>query len=76
MIFYDPYIYGTNFIAKFRWESGFLKGGSMEPPWALTGVKVPWSLLKVLSEKKKKAKQKTNKNKTKTNTKKTDSVSL
>ena len=22
----------------------FFLGGSMEPPWALTGVKVPWSL--------------------------------
>ena len=22
----------------------FLRGGSMEPPWAPTGVKVPWSL--------------------------------
>ena len=21
--FYSPYIYGANFIAKFRWESGF-----------------------------------------------------
>ena len=44
MIFYSPYIYGANFIAKSRWESGFLKGSSMEPPWAPTGVKVPWSL--------------------------------
>ena len=24
---------------KFRWESGFLKGGSMEPPYALTEVR-------------------------------------
>ena len=24
MIFYSPYIYGANFIAKFRWENGFL----------------------------------------------------
>ena len=32
VIFYDPYIYGANFIAKFWWKSGFLKGGSMEPP--------------------------------------------
>ena len=23
--FYSPYIYGANFIAKFRWESGFLR---------------------------------------------------
>ena len=44
VIFYSPYIYGANFIAKSLWESGFLKGGSMEPPWAPTGVKVPWSL--------------------------------
>ena len=44
VICYSSYIYGANFIAKFRWESGFLMVGSMEPPWALTGVKVPWSL--------------------------------
>ena len=25
--FYSPYIYGLNFIAKFRWESGFLRLG-------------------------------------------------
>ena len=30
---------GANFIAKFRWESGFL----IPPPRAPTGVKVPWS---------------------------------
>ena len=29
VIFYDPYIYGANFIAKFRWESGFLRGGGV-----------------------------------------------
>ena len=34
VIFYSPYIYGANFIAKFRWQSGFLN-----PPWAPTGVK-------------------------------------
>ena len=44
VIFYDPYIYGANFIAKFRWKSGFLRGVPWNPPWALTGVKVPWSL--------------------------------
>ena len=27
VIFYCPYIYGANLIAKFLWESGFLKGG-------------------------------------------------
>ena len=26
MIFYSAYTYGANFIAKFRWESGFLRG--------------------------------------------------
>ena len=26
--FYSPYIYGANFIAKFRWESGFLSLGT------------------------------------------------
>ena len=31
-------------LEKIRWESGFLRGGSMEPPLAPTGVKVPWSL--------------------------------
>ena len=42
--FYDPYIYDANFIAKFRWE--VVSGGVPwnPPPWALTGVKVPWSL--------------------------------
>ena len=25
--FYSPYIHGANFIAKFRWESGFLRLG-------------------------------------------------
>ena len=44
VIFYDQYIYGANFIAKFRWENGFLRGVPWNPPWALTGVKVPWSL--------------------------------
>ena len=39
VIFYSPYIYGANFIAKFRWESGFLKGGSMEPPLGTNGSK-------------------------------------
>ena len=32
MVSNSAYIYSANFIAKFRWESGFLKGGSMEPP--------------------------------------------
>ena len=27
VIFYGPYIYCANFIAKFRWENGFLGGG-------------------------------------------------
>ena len=25
-------LYGVKIILKFQWESGFLKGGSMEPP--------------------------------------------
>ena len=33
------YIYGVKIIKKFRWESGFLKGGSMEPLYALTEVR-------------------------------------
>ena len=44
VIFYSRYIYGANFIAKFRSESGFLRGVPWNPPWAPTGVKVPWSL--------------------------------
>ena len=32
VIFYDPYIYGANFIAKFPWESGFLRGVPWNPP--------------------------------------------
>ena len=39
VIFYVLYIYGANFIAKFRWESGFLRGGSMEPPLGTNGSK-------------------------------------
>ena len=39
LMFYSPYIYGANFIAKFRWKSGFLKGGSMEPPLGTNGSK-------------------------------------
>ena len=27
VISYCPYIYGANFIAKFRWENGFESGG-------------------------------------------------
>ena len=27
VIFYSPYIHGANFIAKFGWESGFLRLG-------------------------------------------------
>ena len=44
VIVYSVYIYGVNFIAKFRWESGFLRLSPWDPPWALTGLKVPWSL--------------------------------
>ena len=40
VIFYDPYIYGANFIAKFRWESGFLRGGFHgTPPLGTNGSK-------------------------------------
>ena len=42
MMFYRAYLYGV--IAKFRWESGFFFGSYRNPPWAPTGVKVPWSL--------------------------------
>ena len=40
--FNSAYIYGSNFIAKFLWESGFLRGFH-ETPRAPTEVKVPWS---------------------------------
>ena len=39
MVSNSAYIYGANFIAKFRWENGFLKGGSMEPPLGTNGSK-------------------------------------
>ena len=42
MIFFIVRTYGANFIAKFRWDSGFLRDPS--PTWAPTEVKVPWSL--------------------------------
>ena len=32
MVVIGVYIYGVKIIKKFQWESGFLKGGSMEPP--------------------------------------------
>ena len=32
MIFYSTYIDGANFIAKVRWESGFLRLGLLDPP--------------------------------------------
>ena len=32
VIFCDPYIYGANFIAKFRWENGFLGEFHGTPP--------------------------------------------
>ena len=31
MVVISVYIYGVQIIKKFRWESGFLKGGSMDP---------------------------------------------
>ena len=30
IVFDSAYIYGENFIAKFRWESGFLRGHQWE----------------------------------------------
>ena len=38
MVVISVCIYGIKIIKKFRCESGFLKGGSMEPPYALTEV--------------------------------------
>ena len=37
MIFYNAYIYGANFIAKFRWESGFLRLVPRGPPLGTNG---------------------------------------
>ena len=37
MILISICIYGVNIILKFRWESGFLEGGSMEPPLCTNG---------------------------------------
>ena len=31
------FIYGVKIILKIWWESGFLKGGSMEPPLCTNG---------------------------------------
>ena len=31
VIFYVPYIYGANFIAKLQWEGGFLRGVPWNP---------------------------------------------
>ena len=39
VIYYNPYIYGANLIAKFRWKSGFLKGDFTEPPLGINGGK-------------------------------------
>ena len=33
------HIYGENFIAKFRWQKRFSKGGSMDPPLGINGSK-------------------------------------
>ena len=37
MIVISVYTYGVKIIKKFRWESGFLWGGSMEPPFCTNG---------------------------------------
>ena len=39
MVFEIAYVYGANFIAKFRWKSDFSQGIPWTPPWASTGVK-------------------------------------
>ena len=39
MISNSVYIYGANSTAKFCWESGFLRGVSMEPPMGTNGSK-------------------------------------
>ena len=42
--FNSPYIYGANFIAKSAGKVVFYGWVPRNPPWAPTGVKVPWSL--------------------------------
>ena len=37
MVVISVYTYGLKIIKKFQWESGFLKGGSMEPPLCTNG---------------------------------------
>ena len=37
MLVISVYTYGVKIIKKFRWESGFLWGGSMEPPLCTNG---------------------------------------
>ena len=37
MVVISVYTYGVKIIKKFRWESGFLWGGSMEPPLCTNG---------------------------------------
>ena len=37
MVVFSVYIYGIEMITKFRWENGFLRGGSMEPPLCTNG---------------------------------------
>ena len=37
MVVISVYIYGVKIIQKFRWESGFLMEGSMEPPLCTKG---------------------------------------
>ena len=39
MVVISVYTYGVKIIKNFRRESGFLGGGSMEPPYALTEVR-------------------------------------
>ena len=44
MIFYSPYIYGEMSLQNSGMKVVFLGGNSIAPPWAPTGVKIPWSL--------------------------------
>ena len=37
MVVISVYTFGVKIIKKFRWESGFLWGGSMEPPLCTNG---------------------------------------
>ena len=51
MVVISVCIYGVKIIKKFQWESGFLKGGSMEPLMHQRKCGVPYVVLTLKSVK-------------------------